>query len=117
VKWGDTYYFDTAFLNLSKIQVQLRAIDSLCKANHALLLCLQTPIYKAIYNKEYYSIPDSLCRVSAIPFFDTNCDSIDSDINNFYNIDHMNTNGVIRMTNRLLSDSVFRSLLEKRKHT
>jgi hypothetical protein len=97
------FFFDTSAPVVGRITAQLASLDSLCQAHGIRLICVQTPIYEAVYDPVRFSYPAKICAKLGIPFFDLNKDFLDDDVHNFYNIDHLNTTGVTRMTAELLS--------------
>jgi hypothetical protein len=97
------FFFDTSAATIGRIRTQLAGIDSLCRAHGTRLICVQTPVYKAVYDPVRFSYPEKICSDLRIPFFDLNKDALDDDVHNFYNADHLNTTGVARMTAELLS--------------
>ncbi|HEY4832637.1 MAG TPA: hypothetical protein VIH61_08785 [Waddliaceae bacterium] len=100
-------YFDTTASALDELKGRLDSLNTLCKQNNIKLICVQTPVYKAIYVKRYFSLTGQICDDLKIPFFDLNRDSIDDNIDLFYNSNHLNTAGVRAMTSNLLSDPDF----------
>jgi len=102
-----SYYFDTSASTLRTIGIGLDSLNSLCIQHNCRLICVQSPIYKAVYDKTHYGLTANLCKTLAIPFFDLNNEEIDNNIDNFYNIDHLNTRGVNEMAATLLADPGF----------
>ena len=100
-------YFDTTSASLARMKVQLDSLNTLCRQNGIKLICIQTPMYKAVHIKPYYDLTGQLCHEMNIPFFDLNSDSLDNNVGYFYNIDHLNTEGVEVMTNNLFADEGF----------
>jgi hypothetical protein len=109
----ESHFFDTAALTIETIQQQLGVIDSICIRHHIRLICVQTPVYKDAYKKDYFSYAGKMCSDLHIPFFDLNDKSIDDSLDNFYNINHMNVKGVAKMTAKLLSDPAFAALIRR----
>jgi hypothetical protein len=97
-------YFDTTSAYQDAIKSELARIDSICSHNQVRLICVQTPVFKTAYDSSYFSYPRQLCSELGIPFFDLNDKSIDDDISNFYNTNHLNTKGVAKMTANMLSN-------------
>ena len=112
---GDTSimraFFDTSAANMSRIETNLRSIDSLCKQHNTRLICVQTPVYRSIYRESYFARTGQICSRLNISFFDLSSGPIKEDISNFYNSDHLNTKGISQMTAELFSRPAFRQLL------
>jgi hypothetical protein len=81
----------------------LRELNQICIENKIKLLCLQTPVYKIIYDQEVFERTELICRRLKIPFVDMNRKYLRDDINNFYSPTHLNKKGVEKM-NQLLKD-------------
>ncbi|MEO8416654.1 MAG: hypothetical protein ABI472_23515 [Ginsengibacter sp.] len=86
-------------------------LHKLCLKNNIKLLCIQTPVYKIIYEKMVFLSTQRICKELLIPFVDTNEDDIIDNLKYFYNSDHLNTNGVAKMNEILKKDSVLSSFL------
>jgi hypothetical protein len=99
------FYFGTD--DIPSIKERLIQIDSICKSHSITLICVQTPIYQEVYDRKSFSYPGMICQDLHIPFIDLNKNEIDGDINYFYNEDHLNTQGVIKMAGQLFGDSTF----------
>jgi hypothetical protein len=106
-----TDYFDTSSANLDRIKERLNEINQICDQNNIRLICVQTPVYMEVAKATQFKLTDSMCNDLKIPFFDLNCDSIDNDLSCFYNVNHLNTKGVKKMTNMLVSNAGFIQLL------
>jgi hypothetical protein len=108
-----SYYFDTSNAEIHALSNRIDSLKSLCIANNIFLICVQTPVYKDIYIKKYFDVAKGICRNLEIPFFDLNNDSIDGNLKNFYNVNHMNVTGVRCMTEALCSDPAFANLFSR----
>ncbi|HWB93898.1 MAG TPA: hypothetical protein VG605_18720 [Puia sp.] len=102
-------YFADADTSLEKALIQM---DSLCASHQIRLACVQVPMYQAAYIKQKFAFTAAICSRLHIPFFDLCTPELDSDINNFYNINHCNSTGVAKMTRVLLADPAFGKLFE-----
>lgn len=80
-----------------KIVNALNELKRLCSKNNIKLLCIQTPVYKSIFENIAFSNTATLCKLLEIPFIDTDVEYIRNDINYFYNSFHLNTLGVLQM--------------------
>ena len=89
----------------------LDSLKSLCILNSIKLICVQTPVYKIIYDDSNFLEPQKICKELNIPFFDLNKENIRDEMNYFYNSNHLNLLGVHRMNNTLKSDTSFTNLL------
>lgn len=90
----------------------LNDLNQICKKNEIKLICIQTPVYK-VYDSRLLSRADSICKVLAIPFIDTNTDDIRNDFSNFYNANHINTKGVDKMNQYLKQNEKLKMLLAR----
>jgi len=104
--------FDTSASGLTRTEAALRSLDSLCNQHNIRLICVQTPVYKALYNDRYFLFPRLICSHLDLPFFDAAYRSICDSTDNFYDAGHMNTRGVRKMTERLLLNDTLRQLLD-----
>jgi hypothetical protein len=102
--------FDTSASGLIRIELALKSLDSLCDQHNIRLICVQTPVYKAIYNDRFFCLTRLICSHLDLPFFDANYRQISDSADNFYDAGHMNTRGVRKMTSLLLSEAGFRQL-------
>jgi len=75
----------------------LQQLQAVCRKNNIQLLCIQTPVYKVIYDKDIFAEPSKICSKLGIPFVDASIPAITNDINCFYNSNHLNTYGVLKM--------------------
>jgi hypothetical protein len=89
----------------------LDSLKQLCVLNNIKLICVQTPVYKIIYDDSTFLEPQKICKELSIPFFDLNKKSIREDRKCFYNSNHLNLSGVGRMNSILKSDTTFRNFL------
>lgn len=96
---------------IGAITDSLLKLKKLCDENHIKLLCIQTPVYKAVYDTELFSLTGQLCEKSKIPFIDTNTEAIINDAGNFQNINHLNKKGVLQMNLFLKGNPEFISFL------
>ncbi|MBN2164902.1 MAG: hypothetical protein JW717_01360 [Marinilabiliaceae bacterium] len=92
-------FFDTS--EISAIKEALTKIDKLCCNNRIKLICIQTPVFENIYDKEAFRITKNICDTLNISFIDANIRSIRTDTSSFYNANHMNTSGVNKMNDYL----------------
>jgi hypothetical protein len=104
-----------SFINSSSEKSTASMLDSLnrlCLENHSKLLCIQTPMYKAVWDSAAFVQTRKICSDLNIPYIDANASAIGNDIENFYNVFHMNTNGVRKMNTILAADSTLTSFLD-----
>ncbi len=102
-------YFNKA--EETKVKVALEKIDNFCKTNGIKLICIQTPVFENIYDKEMFLITKGMCKELNIDFIDSNISSIRKDANNFYNSNHLNINGVNKMNKFLSREVLFTNIL------
>ena len=89
----------------------LSELDQLCTQNKIRLLCLQTPVYKSLYDSLTFSATKKICQSLQIPFIDVDLPSVRDQRDNFYNSKHLNKLGVSKMNAFLAKDSVLNSFL------
>ena len=89
----------------------LSELNQLCTQNKIRLLCLQTPVYKSLYDSLTFSATKKICHSLQIPFTDVDVASIRDQRDNFYNSNHLNKLGVSKMNAFLAKDSVLLSFL------
>ena len=94
------------------IKVQLEKLWNICLEHHMHLILVQTPLYMPAYGKTNLKIVRDVAEQSGIPFFDMNVASINSDVQNFYNSNHLNSVGVSRLFNYMSADSQFTKYLK-----
>ncbi len=97
--------------SLEQTKFALAQFKALCAESKIQLICIQTPVYKLIYDSGAFSSPREICSDLGIPFVDANINSIIGDQENFYNADHLNINGVLSMNRFLASQKAFDGIL------
>lgn len=105
-----------AYFKKSEIGLISKALDSLkllCHDNNIQLLCIQTPVYKVVYDDLSFSETKKICFNLNIPFIDANQEYIRNDISYFYNSDHLNKLGVDQLNILLKKDALLTSFLKK----
>lgn len=95
------------------ITERLDSLKHLCFANDMKLLCIQTPVYKIIYDDSLFLETKKMCSSLNIPFIDANKNYIRTDIKYFYNSNHINKLGVAEMNAALKSDTLLALFLKK----
>jgi hypothetical protein len=93
------------------IKSHLAVFNNYCKANNIKLVCVQSPVYKAIYDSVSFSVLKPICNSLGILFIDTNEPYINRDINNFADADHLNTTGIPKMLNIIAKNREFLELV------
>lgn len=81
----------------------LKLLDDICKKSGIRLICIQTPVYKSVYDAKAFARPKSMCQKLNIPFIDANNSYIKDKTDYFYNAIHLNKDGVSEM-NKLLKN-------------
>lgn len=89
--------------DISSLSKTLKQLDGLCKKNNIQLVCIQTPVYKSIYESKAFEIPKTICHALKIPFIDVSDSFIKDKTDYFYNAIHLNKDGVYEM-NKLLKN-------------
>ena len=109
-------YFDTTSNEIKETKNALYDLNMLCRRSNIQLIAIQTPVYQSIYRKAIFDYDKRLCADGGIPFFDLNTPAIDNNMDNFWNLDHLNTTGVHRMTQMLFADTAFVHLFTAQPH-
>lgn len=81
----------------------LKQLDDLCKKNNIQLICIQTPVYKSVFNAKAFEAPKYICSKMGIPFIDVSNSFLKDKTDYFYNAIHLNKDGVYEM-NKLLKN-------------
>lgn len=90
----------------------LKRLNSFCQSKNIELICIQTPVYKSVYDAKAFEITKKICQELGIPFIDTNSEKIITNINNFYNAIHLNKNGVIEINKLFKNDKELTAILK-----
>lgn len=96
-----------------EITYSLDSLKKMCLTKNIKLLCIQTPVYKSIYDESIFSETKKICHSLNIPFIDANKEYIRNNINYFYNSNHMNKQGVDELNRLLKDDPVLLDFLSK----
>jgi hypothetical protein len=91
--------------------LMLDSLNKLCAENNAKLLCIQTPMYKSVWDNAAFERNRRICSTANVPYIDVNTTTIGEHVENFYNTFHMNTNGVRKMNAFLAADSTLKVFL------
>ena len=95
------YYFTDN--EASILKKQLYNLNEFCKKKEIKLICIQTPVYKVLYDKKKFQQTISICESNNIEVIDANYEIIRNNSINFYNTNHLNKKGVNEM-NKLLKN-------------
>jgi hypothetical protein len=68
-------------------------------------------MYKAVWDSAAFIRTRKICTGLNIPYIDANASAIGNDLENFYNVFHMNTKGVRKMNGILAKDSMLISFV------
>ena len=98
---------------IGEITQSLDSLNRLCRQNNIQLLCIQTPVYKVIYDETAFSETKRICQQLGIPFIDADREEIREDFYSFYNSYHLNHVGVAKLNAFLVQDSLFNSYMRK----
>ena len=90
----------------------LKTLNSFCQNKNVKLVCIQTPVYKSVYDAKAFETPKKICHELGIPFIDTNSEKIITNIDNFYNAIHLNKKGVSEMNKLLKNDKELTAILK-----
>lgn len=94
------YYKPNQTQNISNA---IKKLNALCKKNTIQLICIQTPVYKIAYEPEAFERQKKICQQLKIPFIDISESYLKDKTDYFYNVIHLNKNGVFEM-NKLLKN-------------
>ena len=97
---------------MENVTNSLSELNKLCKKNNIKLLCIQTPVYKSIYDETAFENTTVICKNLNIPFIDINIKPLRNNINYFYSPTHLNKVGVIQMNQLLKKDSTLISFFK-----
>jgi hypothetical protein len=92
---------------ISNLQKVLLSFKKLCEDHQISLLLVQSPVYQPVFEKQPMKVPEALARNLGFSFFDFNRSPLNSEIENFYNANHLNTRGVDRFFQNMIKDSIF----------
>lgn len=96
---------------MEPIANSLRELNELCFKNGIKLLCVQTPVYKNIYDEATFSNTRKICKKINVPFLDINDQSIRDNVKYFINSNHLNKYGVEQMNFFLRKEKTLASFL------
>lgn len=105
------FYFTQS--SIPSVAKSLRDFTQLCHDNGIKLLCIQTPVYKVIYDSTVFSETKKICKRLQIPFVDVAHLNMMDSIKYFYNSNHLNKSGVHEMNEFLRSDSTLNQFFNK----
>jgi hypothetical protein len=105
------YYKDQ---DLPAISVGLKQLHHVCQSHGIVLICIQTPVYKSIYNEKTYKKAAAMAKDLGIPFLDLTTTEFRNDISLFYNANHMNRRGVEKMNAYLKNNDSLKVWLGKK---
>lgn len=94
-KSAKKYYFNDN--QIDSISKALGKLNNLCSKSNIKLICIQTPVYKSIYDNIAFTNTRLICRKLNVPFVDVNEKFFRNNINLFYNSNHLNKKGVEQM--------------------
>lgn len=97
---------------INLLQKQLQTLKSLCQKNLIKLICIQTPVYKSLYNQLVFEKSGAICKSATIPFIDLSSSPIRDSIANFYNSTHLNKKGIIEMNKLLRKEKELTAILK-----
>ncbi|MCG7856236.1 hypothetical protein MD537_04630 [Flavihumibacter sediminis] len=103
------FYFKPA--NIPALKTELSEINQFCKSKGIKLLCIQTPVYRVIYDSSTFNQTAQMCKEIGIPFIDTNQESIINNIQFFYNSNHLNRRGIDEMNKILANNQMLHNFL------
>lgn len=90
----------------------LKQLDGLCKKNSIQLICIQTPVYKSVYEPKVFEMPKNICQKLDIPFIDVSNSFIKDKTDYFYNAIHLNKEGVYEMNKLLKNEKELNTILK-----
>lgn len=90
----------------------LKELDDFCKKNNIQLICIQTPVYKSVYDSKFFEMTKSFCQKLNIPFVDVSNSFIKDKTDYFYNAIHLNKDGVSEMNKLLKNEKELTAILK-----
>lgn len=96
--------------NVKKMLLKLKKI---CKKNNIELMCIQTPVYKSLYEKDIFKLTGEITNDLDIPFIDANYEFIRPDTKYFLDNNHLNLNGVRAMNIKLKDEPLLSNFLKR----
>ena len=103
------YYFPKT--QMENVTNSLGELNRLCQKNNIKLLCIQTPVYKAIYDESAFKNTAVICKRLNIPFIDINTEFFRNNITYFYSPTHLNKDGVEQMNQLFKKEATLLSFL------
>lgn len=103
------FFFKPA--DIPALKTELSGINQYCMSKGIKLLCIQTPVYRVIYDSSTFKLTGQMCKESGIPFIDTNQESIINNIQFFYNSNHLNKRGIDEMNKILAYNQMLHNFL------
>ncbi|MES2573358.1 MAG: hypothetical protein V4572_00310 [Bacteroidota bacterium] len=101
-------------VQMESVTNSLSELNHLCKKNNIKLLCIQTPVYKSIYDKSAFTNTEIICKnLLNIPFINVNVKPIRDNINYFYSPTHLNKDGVEQMNQLFKKEATLLSFLNQ----
>ncbi|MCX6322752.1 MAG: hypothetical protein NTZ41_00950 [Sphingobacteriales bacterium] len=104
--------------SINNLKKKMLLFKKVCEDHHISLLLVQSPVYQPVFTNQPIKFPEALARNLGFTFFDFNRNTLNSQIENFYNANHLNTRGVGAFFQTMVNDSNFcafiRSGLQKK---
>lgn len=94
------------------ITESLERLHGVCRKHGIELLCIQTPVYKSVYDPPYFARTKEICARLKIPYIDMESAVFRNNVSYFYNSNHMNRKGVEKMNALFKQNSELRNFLE-----
>ena len=89
------------------VKQQLTVFRDLCRSHGLSLLCVQSPVFRELYDSSIFSLPKKMCAELEIPFVDLAKPELCSNYLYFSDPLHLNTAGATLFSTLLAKDSCF----------
>jgi hypothetical protein len=96
------------------LKAALNDLNLHCQKNGIKLMCIETPVYKVIYDSIVFARNAAICKSLNIPYIQVNAKNIRDNVNNFYNSNHMNVYGVKELNKIMAADTTLQSILKRK---
>jgi len=107
---GKQFYFKMSQSN--EVSQALDSLKQICELNKIKLICIQTPVYKVLYDEQLFSETGKICSRLKIPFIDADKEYFRNDMDLFFNVNHLNKAGVDKFNEFLKNDSQFNAYMK-----
>lgn len=115
IKYPITDFNKKYFFKQKEIPAISKALikfNKLCQKNNIRLICVQTPVYKSVYDETAFTTSKQICELLNIPIIDVNMAYIRNNTRYFYNAIHLNKKGVEEINKLFKNDKELTAILK-----